>query len=412
MLDTWVVIGGGPSLTTEDVDFCRGKATVLVINDGYRMAPWADALYAADHRWWISAPVGFDLPHIELSRCVKRRICCDPGTCEMFGVEYVSHLPGIGLGDDGIVTGNMSGTSGINIAANEGAKRILLLGFDMRGKHWFGDHPDTVEIPTPHGEPRIEYMNTVTEDDFQYARDELSVMAAELRVRGIEVINCSRDTSLTCFPRATIQESLSMFPKTTKAAPAAPPALSITPERANEHRKYVEAYRNENYRMHGSRMENAQTDLVQLPARGSYLDVGCGRGTMLDFAESIGFTEVKGTEVVDYLVDGARVVRGEAHDLPFAAKSFDVVSSFDVIEHILPGDDELLCKELLRVARKHILISANNCSSCLATGEELHVNKRPYEEWDQLFREWFVGGVVTWIPTNHTHSTERWRVDL
>ena len=50
--ETVVVIATGPSLTAEDVDYCRGKARVIAINDAYTLAPWADALYATDAKWW------------------------------------------------------------------------------------------------------------------------------------------------------------------------------------------------------------------------------------------------------------------------------------------------------------------------------------------------------------------------
>jgi ubiquinone/menaquinone biosynthesis C-methylase UbiE len=182
--------------------------------------------------------------------------------------------------------------------------------------------------------------------------------------------------------------------------------------RTAEHRKYAEAYTHDGYRMHGARMENAETDLRALPCRGSLLDVGCGRGHMLDFAEMLGFAPVVGTEVVPYLLNGERIIHAQAHDLPFPAQSFDVVISNDVIEHLLPGDDELMCREMRRVARRFLLITANNMPSTLADGTDLHINKRPYQEWDSLFRDWFSPGVVTWIHTAATHSTERWMVEL
>ena len=47
-----VVVASGPSLTAEDVDYCRERAAVIVVNDNYKLAPWADVLYAADPEWW------------------------------------------------------------------------------------------------------------------------------------------------------------------------------------------------------------------------------------------------------------------------------------------------------------------------------------------------------------------------
>src|SRR3990167_7469077 len=50
--ETVVLIGGGPSLTQSDVDYCRDKAKTIAVNDAYRLAPWADVLYACDRPWW------------------------------------------------------------------------------------------------------------------------------------------------------------------------------------------------------------------------------------------------------------------------------------------------------------------------------------------------------------------------
>src|SRR4051812_2852413 len=49
---TIVCIAGGPSLTPADVDACQARARVIAINDAYRLAPWADVLYACDAKWW------------------------------------------------------------------------------------------------------------------------------------------------------------------------------------------------------------------------------------------------------------------------------------------------------------------------------------------------------------------------
>jgi len=100
--------------------------------------------------------------------------------------------------------------------------------------------------------------------------------------------------------------------------------------RDSEIEKYQQAYLAPSYLMKGQRAIWARQDLEALTCRGSYLDVSCGRGQMLDFAQSIGFAVIAGTEVVDYLTDGARVLQAPAWALPFPDKSFEVVSFFDV----------------------------------------------------------------------------------
>jgi len=113
--------------------------------------------------------------------------------------------------------------------------------------------------------------------------------------------------------------------------------FSVRADRAAEHAKYVRAYALPGYRMHGDRLRNAQADIAALPVRGSLLDVGCGRGELLDYARERGFGPVMGTETVPALINPARGVRfAEGHDLPFADQSVDVVICNDVIEHVLP----------------------------------------------------------------------------
>jgi len=169
--------------------------------------------------------------------------------------------------------------------------------------------------------------------------------------------------------------------------------------------KYKIAYQSDRYHMGPTRRDEAVTDLAAFPFRGSYLDVACGRGELLGAAIGLGFDPVHGTEVIPELIDNTEVVWAEAWSLPFPPASFDVVSMMDVIEHLLPGDDELACRELARVARKGILLTASNLPSVL-NGVELHVNKRPYEEWDRLFRLWFPGRVKRLAG----RKSETWRV--
>lgn len=182
--------------------------------------------------------------------------------------------------------------------------------------------------------------------------------------------------------------------------------------RAAEHAKYARTYATQrHYKMGEPRKADAIRDLHALPCRGAYLDVSCGRGEMLDQARRFGFDPVRGTEIVPDLIDGERVVRAEVHALPFDDGSFDVVTMFDVIEHLLAGDDEAACREMARVARRHILLTANNRPSFNKAGDDLHILKRPYAEWDALFRQWFPGE-VTRLKGDRAYVSEAWRVDI
>ncbi len=188
--ETVVCIGSGPSLTQADVDACRGRTRVLVVNDGYRLAPWADALYACDHAWWrahdgvpdfAGAKYGLDL------RSSK------------YGVQILRNTGESGLETDPtcLRTGRNSGAQAIGLAVHYGAKRIMLLGYDMQRtggqSHWFGEHPQGLRRP-----PLSEFLPFF---------DQLVPAAKSL---GVEIVNCSRETAIKKIPRATLQSALEM----------------------------------------------------------------------------------------------------------------------------------------------------------------------------------------------------------
>ncbi len=192
--ETVCLLGSGPSLTQADVDACRG-ARVMAIKDTHRLAPWADALYSADERWW--AHYGADL------RFTGHRFALvSPEDRHIVAVERANaHRLAIG-GKDGLAldpskltTGQHSGYSAINLAVHLGAKRIVLLGYDMQKasdgrEHYFGSHPyQKKQMP------------------FQWL-GVYETLVEPLLVLGVTVINATRETALTVFPKRSLAEAL------------------------------------------------------------------------------------------------------------------------------------------------------------------------------------------------------------
>jgi 2-polyprenyl-3-methyl-5-hydroxy-6-metoxy-1,4-benzoquinol methylase len=185
----------------------------------------------------------------------------------------------------------------------------------------------------------------------------------------------------------------------------------MSTRRAEEEKKYVNAYAHENYRMGDARKLYAKELLkgVTLESK-SHLDVGCGRGEMVSYGKFLGMRSI-GIETCPTLLDGLHVIKGYAHDVPFGDKSFDVVTMFDVIEHLLPEDEPLVLTELKRVARKHIFLTAANYPS-KSLGTELHINVKPYESWDAIFREVYHDGwKVHWLPRKYGINSETWWIE-
>ena len=97
------------------------------------------------------------------------------------------------------------------------------------------------------------------------------------------------------------------------------------------------------------------------------LDVGCGVGYFLDVAKKRGWN-VFGTEVTDIAIDickekGINVFKGFVSDAPFDKASFDVITSFEVIEHINTPVDEV--RSIYSLLRKNgvVYITTPNYNS-------------------------------------------------
>lgn len=188
---TLVVLASGPSLTEADVAFVRGKARVMCINDTYRLAQWADALYAADHKWWAyheGVPTFAGLKY-----SIQAESAQWPGVVVLRNTGY----DGIERNPGGLRTGHNSTYQGMNLGLHLGATRIVLLGADMSTgengrEHFFGDHPEALRG----GPPKSEFVRW------------FETMVDPLRELGIEVVNCSRRTALTCFPLRPLEEVL------------------------------------------------------------------------------------------------------------------------------------------------------------------------------------------------------------
>jgi hypothetical protein len=194
---TVAILATGPSLTQEDCDWIRGKCRVVAINDAHRLAPWADVLYSSDRRWWsyykgvpefqglkfgIGSGVGKSNPFMKLAGVTVLRN---------------SGYHGLQTKPDGLMNGRNSGYAAINLAVHFGAKRIILLGYNMSyrgGKaHFFGDHP----APLPQSAGL-----------YPGFRRNFETLVEPLKKRGISVINCTEQTSLMAFPLGKLRDVL------------------------------------------------------------------------------------------------------------------------------------------------------------------------------------------------------------
>jgi hypothetical protein len=196
---TVAIIGGGPSVTQAQVDYLKGRCRVIAVNDAYLLCPWADVLYFCDDRWW-----GWHHKRPEYQAFAGIKVTLEnPRVCQLEpAVKPIRNMGQDGLwpGRNGVMTGRNGGYQAMNLAVHFGAKRILLIGFDMKvrdGKfHWFGDHPHK-SAPDVYANVMLPAFPTIVDP---------------LKQLGVEVINCTPGSALTCFPMMSLEDALCHAP--------------------------------------------------------------------------------------------------------------------------------------------------------------------------------------------------------
>lgn len=168
-----MVLATGESITSEQVEYVRhhhelGQCKVVAVSDAYLLAPWAECLVSNDSNWWRNHPSAMSFS--------GRKFCAAffPGT-EKIKTDAFGH-------------GINSGLQGCRVAQMLGATRILLLGFDMRGSHFFGKHPEPLRNTTP---------------------QRFKIHIQQFRKwKGCPIVNCTPGSALVQFPFMDIREAL------------------------------------------------------------------------------------------------------------------------------------------------------------------------------------------------------------
>lgn len=190
---TAVVVASGPSAKMVDLEEAKGKARFIAVNNSWKLAPWADVLYACDVSWWDLNHGCPEFQGLKLSKDQSAQNRWRVGLVDSgFGDDRINLEPTAKVG-----WGGNSGFGAMNLAAKFGAKKIVLVGFDMTtayGIHWHGRHPEGMHNPT--------------ESTTMRWRRSFPEAAQYLADNGIEVLNCSPVSTLTCFPKMPFQQAM------------------------------------------------------------------------------------------------------------------------------------------------------------------------------------------------------------
>jgi len=193
--ETVVCVGTGPSVWKVDLAPSRGRTRVFVIKGEYRHCPWADALYGLDTGWWVSARGAKDFKGLKFSP--------SPTAGRLFGdVRQVRLKPRAEIltGETGVIGcglktgGGHSGFHVMNLGVQFGARRLLLVGYDMTGN----GRRNAWE----------EGVGKFNADRVRQWREALEDCAPQFARLGVEVINCSPGSALQVYPQSTLEQAL------------------------------------------------------------------------------------------------------------------------------------------------------------------------------------------------------------
>jgi hypothetical protein len=187
---TVAVLASGPSMSPAVADAVRAAGLLAIaVNNTVQLAPWAEMLYAADEEWWWHP----SSPHKAFAG-IKASVAQVPGVQRLVITGSTGFDPEPGH----IRTGGNSGYQAVHIAAQLGAARILLCGFDMRGDsgadHWHGHHAHGLRETGP--------------GTYARWRDNFATLVQPLAALGVQVINCTPGSALQWFPFMTLEAAL------------------------------------------------------------------------------------------------------------------------------------------------------------------------------------------------------------
>jgi SAM-dependent methyltransferase len=135
--------------------------------------------------------------------------------------------------------------------------------------------------------------------------------------------------------------------------------------------------------------------MTTLYGRGSFLDLGCSGGKLVQDFSNVGWIAV-GLDGSDYSRRHKRAAWANCHNLftcdiskPFKlSQTFDVITAWDVLEHLtLDGLKILMANVSMLMSQNSIFIVTTANNSDKALGIELHQTQWNREQWRNFFKQ-------------------------
>jgi len=174
------------------------KKHVIGINKAYTIGEWMDIIFFGDDSFFLKNQKG-------LAEYSGMKVSCHPIVQRVDYVKFVQRDPEKTRGiskDPGKVSWNYnSGGAAISLAAQAGAKRIFLLGFDMQlqngNMHWHNLY-----------NRKIDPKNNKTPLPFDKHLAGFKYIAKDAKAMGIEIINICPESAIQEFPKVNLSDVL------------------------------------------------------------------------------------------------------------------------------------------------------------------------------------------------------------
>lgn len=117
----------------------------------------------------------------------------------------------------------------------------------------------------------------------------------------------------------------------------------------------------------------------------SMLDIGCGHNQFVKKIKKINNITAIGVDIACLSADFV----APAHNLPFKDQYFDMIVSFDCMEHIPEEEIDMSFKEFSRVGDRIYLKISLAHSKTKIDNEPVHVCVKPKEWWVEMSKKYF-----------------------
>lgn len=182
------IICSGESVGPQKPQIRQLKGRFIAVKHGVLIRPDADVLFLSGER---SPDIGLSLIPLFAGQYIISRSRSNPAFPDSVKVvtRTKDHEHLCELRDH--VCGYDVGTSAINLAYHFGATEIVMLGYDMKGKH-FCKHP----------------LGHIPQEHFDRHMGPLEALARDCAAKGVRVVNCSPDSAVTAFERGRMEDYL------------------------------------------------------------------------------------------------------------------------------------------------------------------------------------------------------------